>query len=1073
MAQLGSGIRLKVLSVLVGVAYSTSLLAQDTTSALSGKVVSASGSPLANVQIRVEDTRTGAVKTLSTNASGGFRFKGLAVGGPYTMTAEDDGASKTLENLSLSLSQPLNVTITLEENLVETVEVVGSLEGIVSENIGPSVNFSFDDLQNQPTVTRDIKDTLALDPRISIDAANSDAIQCGGANNRFNSITVDGIRQNDNFGLNNNGYPTERLPFPYDAIDQVSVQLSPFDVEYGGFTGCTVNSVIRSGSNEIHGSVFYDYTNDDLQGDELEGNSINVPDFNEPRYGFTIGGPIIPDKLFFFLAYEKHEPVEVFQFGPEDGSAANPIAGISTQLLNDIAATAQNTYGYTVGAIPTSFDESEDKYLAKINWTINESHRASFIFQNTDGNNAQTTDFDRDSFSFLDHFYSRENELTTYSTQFFSDWTENLSTEIKVGYTKVENTQASFTSDSDFGEFIILDANPSVDGEQQVAFGADEFRQANDLDYETTTFKLAGSYFFDEHEFSAGFEYESVDIFNLFVPGSQGLFSFATLEDFNNGQAERIEFNNTASLNPNDAAASFTFNNYTVYVQDEWEITDALSLTYGLRYDIWNSGDTPTANANFLERYGFSNAQEPDFDLLQPRIGVQYRLNDTTRLYGGLGRFAGGNPNVWLSNNFSNDGTRVLSSALENGVAGLQQANTDRFGFNVPQALIDGLTGGDGSVNAQTADFDVPSVWKFNLGVQREFGDGWKSGADFIFTKQENSAIVQAANTVFIGNAPDGRPRYRNVDLLDAGCREQPATCETSGRPSPDYVLTNSEVDGTSRIFSLFLDKYFDYGLNFSAGYAFSNAKEASPMNSSTASSNYGNLSVRDLNNPQLATSSYQIEHRFTLNLGYAYAFFGDYETRVNLFAQRVSGKPFSYTFRRDPGFGDARFFEDRNLLYIPSGPGLDDDPIVTYEEQGEDEDGNPTGFDIDAFNAFITDSGLDGSRGQILNRNSERSSWWTRVDLKFTQEFPGFSEEHRGTITFTIRNLGNLLNDDWGIFRQVNFEFNNPVVSASIIQDENGQDIYRFDEFNLPQSQSIDNNASLWSMRLGVNYQF
>jgi outer membrane receptor for ferrienterochelin and colicin len=1043
-------------AVVLALGLSTSAMAADTTSAgIRGTVSVESGQTISNAIVTLTDTRTGATKTLTTNDSGNFSSKGLRVGGPYTVMVKDEEGSRTIQDVYLNLGSPTNLAVELvSASSVERIVVTGSITGLMMEANGPSANFSFEDLQTQPSISRDIKDVLANDPRIVIDSSNSDAIQCGGANNRFNSITVDGIKQNDNFGLNNNGYPTERLPFPFDAIDQVAVELAPFDVEFGGFTGCNINAVIRSGTNEFHGSVFMDYTNDSMQGDEIDGDKFEVPDYSEKRMGFTLGGPIIKDKLFFFAAYEEHNPSQIFDNGPEGAGFAEPIEGLTVAMLNDVAQIAQDVYGYQVGDIATSADEAEEKMLLKLDWIINEDHRASLTYQNTDGNSISSTGTGSTSYAFDDRYYERANELTTFSAQLFSDWTDDFVTEFRIGQAEVKNGQTPFTSDPSFGDFEIQEVAPGVD----VFLGADQFRQANKLEYTTDSLKFSGTYYMDDHEITAGFEYESVEVFNLFVPGSQGRFQFDSLEDFRNGMASRIRYNIPTSLNPDDGAAAFTFENTTLYIQDRMVVTDDLTMTFGLRYDKWESDDIPTANANFKERYGFTNAVGPDMDLLQPRLGFNYIFDDETFVYGGLGLFAGGNPNVWLSNNYSNNGVSISASDIRSGSpeadAALLAANTPNFGQEVPALSASSLVGGDGAVNALSSDFEVPSLWKYNIGIQREFENTLILGADLIYTKQQDSAKSHPLNTVQVGTAPDGRPIYQDVDLLNSACVTDATSSACNGRSTTDYIMTNADEDGTATIISLFANQSFDNGFKYALGYAFMDAEEGSPMNSSTVSSNFGNLSVKDLNNPAIATSNYEVRHRFTLNLSYSTELIDGYATKVNMFGQRVKGKAFSYTFDGDPGFGDERSWEDRNLLYVP----LENDSKVTY---GPD-------FDLAAFNQFISDQGLEGSRGTILDRNTANSSWWTRVDLKFTQEIPGFMEGHKGSVFLSIKNVGNLLNDKWGKYEQVDFEYNAPVVDAEI---SNGQ--YNYTNFDGFRGQSTDSSASSWSAVVGVNYKF
>ncbi len=1044
-------------AVALSIGLSTTAMAQETSSGVRGTIVNESGAIVEGAVITVTDTRTGQSRTYNSESNGAFSARGLRVGGPYTISVTDSEGTRTVKDIFLTLGETSNIEISLQPADVERIVVSGYASGVMTEATGPGASFGFEQLQSQPNVDRDIKDVIAIDPRISIDPTNSGAIGCAGVNNRFNSLTVDGVKQNDNFGLNANGYPTERLPFPFDAIDQVAVELAPFDVLYGGFTGCTINAVTRSGTNEVHGSVFFDYTNDSLQGDEVDSNEFVVPAFNERRYGGTVGFPIIKDKLFFFGAFEKHEPVDVIEFGPEGAPVLNEIEGLTSKILGRVSSIASDVYGYQVGDVLSALDLEEEKVLAKIDWEINNDHRAQITYQNTKGFTLSTTGLGNDSFAFSDRYYQRRNELTTYGVQIFSDWNSKLSTQFRVNRAEVVNGQTPGSSQPDFGDVTIFDVAPGVD----VSLGVDRFRQANQLNYDTDNYVFIANYFEGDHEFTAGIEYENVSVFNLFVPGSQGIFEFDSLEDFENQQASRIEYNIPPSLDVNDGAAEFDFRTFTAYFQDRWMVNADLTLTLGLRYDKYTSDSDPIENSRFEQRYGFSNAQGPDFDLIQPRLGFNYIYDDETFIYGGVGLFSGGNPNVWLSNNYSNNGVSIRGSELEGDstdprvLAALDGTNTANFGFELPALSIDPefFVGGDGAVNALDPDFEVPALWKYNIGIQHELDDGLLLTADVIYTREKNPAMTIPLNIRTVGTAPDGRPVYQDFDALDADCQADPSS-SNCGRSGTDYLLTNNPDEGSGWVYTFTAQKRFDNGFNATFGYSHQDIEQGSPMNSSTASSNYGNLSVTDLQSPEVATSNYQIEHRFTLNLSYTHEFFDGYATRFNLFATRRSGQVFSYTFDGDPGFGDERFFEDRNLLYVP----LENDPLVNYGPN----------FDQAAFDRFIADAGLEGSRGTIVDRNAQDSDWVSRVDFRVAQEIPGFMDGHSGEIFFAIRNLGNLLNDQWGVLRQVPFEYNEPVVDAEFADGQ-----YTFTNFDGPRGQRIDTEASAWSARVGINYRF
>jgi outer membrane receptor for ferrienterochelin and colicin len=321
--------------------------------------------------------------------------------------------------------------------------------------IGPSANFGLATLESAPAINRNITDVIRADARFYVDESRGDinAVQCAGKNSRFNSLTVDGVRMNDSFGLNSNGYPTERMPFSYDAIEQVAVELAPFDVEYGGFSACNINAVTKSGGNEFSGSVFYDYTSDSLRGDKLEGQSIQSGSYDENRYGITFGGPIIKDKLFFFAAYEKLDGANLFDRGPIGSGAVDEVL-VTQAELDEIVEIANEVYFYDPGTIPSSMNHEDEKLLVKLDWNINEEHRLAFTYNYNDGENFSEADGESSEFEFSNHLYERGAELNSYAGTLYSDWADNFSTELRVAYLEIDNRQIS-VGGTDFGEIRV------------------------------------------------------------------------------------------------------------------------------------------------------------------------------------------------------------------------------------------------------------------------------------------------------------------------------------------------------------------------------------------------------------------------------------------------------------------------------------------------------------------------------------------------------------------------------------------------------------------------------------------
>ena len=1124
------------LAAVVLLALPVAGFAQETTAGIRGTVSAPDGSPVVNASIRVTDTRTSASRMTSTSSSGSFTMGGLRVGGPYVVTISSANYTDTrVTDVYMELGETLAFDVALSAEALEEIIVTAEALQAVQVAVGPSSTFNLDDLQNLPAINRDIRDVIRIDPRVYIDQGFVDSVQCLGANPRFNSLTVDGIRMNDNFGLNSNGFPTQRQPFPFDAIQNVAIELAPFDVQYGGFTACNINAVTKSGGNEFSGSVFFDYTDDSYIGDKLQGDPVPPGDFDEKRYGFSIGGPIVQDKLFFFAAYEKAETASTFDRCGADAVCGRPVLGVSQAQIDRIADISRTLYNYDPGDPISTSPVEDEKYLLKLDWQINDSHRAAATYSYNDGFSLARPDSDDDEFEFSKHFYEQGAELNAYTGQLYSDWTDNFSTEFRIGYSELDNRQIS-TSEP-FGE-VRIETYHDVDcvadpacvlgdpatgyspDRANVFLGRDDSRQANDLDYDTTNLKLAGTYTYGDHVISGGYEFESVDIFNLFLQHTVGEYRFdeentdilgntvgcssitdpdGCIDQFEAFSPDDIYIGNANTLNPSDAAALFEYTVHTLYVQDEFTIAVSnLTLVAGLRYDWYDSSDLPSENADFIARTGFSNSQNFDGEsLIQPRFGFTWDATDTLSLRGGFGLFSGGNPNVWLGNNYQNDGFTQVQAREGDEADPANPVNLDELNrepnrslltvplgvdgngvplFDPPTNTLNFITGGANTgVNAVDPNFDPPSNWKFSLGGTWVFdlpgiwGQGYTLNGDVIYTQAEDSAIIVDDTLVQIGAAPDGRPIYYPTDKSVAGCEadplSNPAGC--SRLFNADYILTNVVGDDAEQLsFSVSLSKAYDFGFEWTLGYAYTESDEVSPMTSSTAGSNFFNIAVADPNNPGLRPSNYEIPHRVILNLAYKKAFFGDYDTRINVYGSWNQGRPFSYTFRDQTMFIQGPFFnpdDDRSLLYMPSGPS---DPNVVFDP----------GFDTDAFFAFAAGRDLTAFGGGIVPRNAFHSSYWTKFDLRISQQLPGFGESHRTQAYLVIENFGNLLNDDWGTLHERGFPRTNDIVEASI--DDGGtptdftDDVYVFETFN-EGGQGRVSSASLWAIRIGFNYSF
>ena len=982
--------------------------AQVTTSDITGFVTTETGTPISNANVAVSNSATGFARQVNTDSNGAFTVRNLSVSGVYNVSVSAEGyQGERVENISLKLGGTSALNFALDNGAIQDEIIVVAQRNVLADiAIGPSASFGLETLENAPAINRNIADVIRLDPRVYIDESRGDinSVQCAGQSSRFNSITLDGISLNDSFGLNSNGYPTERMPFPFDALEQVSVEIAPFDVQYGGFTACNINSVTKSGTNEIHGGAFIDYTDDGLRGGSVDGadTAANFGNFDEIRYGFNAGGPIIKDRLFIFGAYEKLEGANVF----DRDALGTGAFQVSQAEADNIADIARNVYQYDPGNIPSNFDNSDEKILVKVDLNISDRHRLALTYDYNDGDNTVRSDGDSDELEFSNHFYQRRSVLKSYVGSLYSDWTDNFSTELRVGYLSLDNDQTP-VGGTDFGEFQI-----QTDRGATVYLGADDSRQANDLNYDVLNFIFRANYDIGNHQFSGGIERNDLDIFNLFIQQAQTEVRFNSVDDFRNGIASQIEFNNAPSLNQNDAAANFGYAINTVYGQDEFTLGDKLTLVAGLRYDWYTSDDVPTENPDFVADYGFSNSQNLDGKgLLQPRLGFTFDATDELQFRGGVGRYSGGNPNVWISNNYSGNNIDQVGARLRDRTNGIDLFALDYTlaedgvpnapGYAVPQQLADQVASGTGSnfeLNYLDPDFEIPSEWKYSIGAtwrpdfntgEGIFGGLWNFQGDLIFSDAKNTAIVQHGDLEQTGTQViDGvtYPVYDSVRLAS-------------------FVLTNADVSNESFVASLGASKEWDNGISMTVGYAYSDAKDVQPMTSSVAFSNYSNRAFTDPQEQVLSTSNYNIKHRFTGSLSYAKDFWRNYDTRFFAFFQSSSGRPYS------------RVLDGQSNNIYGFTPFLNDDSVL-----------------------------VPGTE-----RNEFTGPSWTKIDLKISQDLPGFRNGDRAQVFMVIDNFTNLLNDEWGVLEQPSFP-------RTLVPGQ-------------PFSTSVD--ASAYQIRFGATYDF
>jgi len=1023
----------------VALGLSMTAMADDTASSIKGRINLPTTADNSSTVITIVHEASGLKRTVSVNESGDYSIRGLRVGGPYKLTIDTVSFDDRIIG-DIYLNQGSNdlggVTIANQQVLEEVVTV-----GTVTDmSIAGGNSFGEDRIMSSASIARDLKDTVKRDPFASINGDNG-ALSIAGSNPKMNSLVVDGIKQNDDFGLEASGYPTLRSPISLDAVESVAVNTSPMSVKYGGFSGGQVSVTVKSGTNEVDGSVFYEHSSDSIAGDA-------VPlEYEEDTYGGTIGFPILEDKVFGFISYEKYESPQSAEYGPIGaGYGEDSQSGVTLAELQEIQQIAADVYGIdNIGTYAASPTEEDEKILAKFDWYINDDHRASITYQNTEGNSTKgLTTYSDGDLNLSSRWYNETQTLETYVANLYSDWSDDFSTDLKIGYKDSAKTSSPILP-LGIGQVTVNNANR--DG---VVFGTERFRQANRLSNKNLEVRLEANYFVGDHQILFGGVYNDLDIFNVFAADAMGTWEFASIDDFRNGVVDRFDYQGVPGGSVDDAAGAFKMQTYTFFIEDQWAVNDDLDLTFGLRYETISMPDSPVENQNFINRYGYSNTATFDGkDVVLPRFGFTYQLTDDTEISGGVGRFAGGYPNVWMANSYQNDGTTLLTLNT-----GWDQAwGRPDFG-NISQDTIDALPDADGTVNALDPNFEIPTDWRYLLEVKHYFsapviGDDWLVGLKAEYRQKENDVAWQELNREYAFTGEDGRVIY------------EPNSQHT------DFLLTNATKDGQSTVLAVYFDKEWDNGISLYTSYTNTDVDEGNLGSSSRAVSNYQYPVVQfDRNASTVGRGGYMNEHRFTMSLDWKAELFSGLDTTVGLFWEIKSGRPMSWVMGsyRDTGFGDQGSLANSSayLPYIPDGA---NDPLVNYGY----------GLDYDTLMEAVEELGLDKYAGSIIPKGTHDQPWIRSLDLHFSQEIPGFSDDHKGVLYFDIQNVLNLMNDEWGIVRYQNFGTKKLVdmnydpttgtYTYSVPYGQSGLETHKWNSTNAKQSN--------WRMKLGVRYRF
>ena len=1078
--------------------------AQSTSAGVGGQVTGAGGAPVTGADVTIVHTESGTVSRATTDASGRYNARGLRVGGPYTITVTKPGeGTRTEDNVYLTLNQisTVNAALTGDMTTLATVTAtaVGGSEVFSTTKMGSGTAVNQRTIESLPSMGGNIQDYMRLDPRVAFTDRASGSISAGGQNPRFNKITIDGVSASDTFGLEGNNMPTQRQPVSMEAIEALDIDLSSYDVTIAGAAGANINAVTKSGTNEVHGSV-YGYMRD---GDWFGSHPLTRAPFSEydkeETYGFTVGGPIIKDRLFFFANYEKFERSKP---GPDLSSTPlfNSTADFNAADLQRVVDIARNSLGFDPGWYEGATGNTDlEEYAVKIDWNINDNHRANIRYSKLEQNRLRADGNSASALVLSSSWFNHAKTVERYVGQVFSDWSENFSTEFKVSYRDYSAIRQTPTN----APLVTVYFDDGIAGNQltsgdYIRFGTERSSMGNVLTTETWNYFGSATWTVGDHDIKFGFEYADNDIYNQFLQDAWGNYSFYVprvngVNDF--GNLERRQYFdydlNTNVANPNAIPAIFSNQNLGFFVQDTWYATPNLTLTLGVRGDRPSTGNDPQFNACFAAAPGAANVAQcgtghtGGFGLdnsftfnnkfiIQPRFGFNYTFDTDlqTQLRGGVGMFQGDAPTVWVSNAYQSTGLNYTSYQNLTDWQGVPYS-ADGFNQNVPNAPGAAVR----NVNVIDKDFELPSVWKANIAFDKETPWwGVVASAELLVTETRNGLFYNSLNIGPGFEGYDGRRLFWNPSVYNFSNTSN----GRFGRNAyfGDVFLLRNTDKGRSRQMTLSLAKPWtpDSDWSWSVGYTYTDTKEVGALTSSTAGSGFGSQYNFTTNEEALHRARYEIRDRFSGAINWEHAFFGDYKTQVGLFYEGRSGRPYSYIFAGDAN-GDGRTFND--LFYVPSGPG---DVLFGTVNNAGVFTANPA-MERAFFDWLATQEDLSKFKGTYAPENEFRAGWVNTFDVRISQELPGFMKGHKSKVWIDIQNVGNLINNDWGHVLDWGFNANQAAATLVGIDRATGKYVYGYrsgTSFGQPgnlavptDADSNTNGISQWSVQVGLRYDF
>jgi len=1038
-------------------------LAQGLTSAsINGKVSAMDGEELPSASVMAVHIPTGTVYGTSTRMDGKYNLTGLKTGGPYKITVSFVGYhSQVKENVYLELAQNLMINFKLPESSVTLSELTVTAEksAIMSQaRTGSAQNVSEKSMQEIPTTSRDFQSFSKLSPLFS-----GSNLGAAGRSSKYNNIQIDGTQYNDLFGLGSTGTPggqSGTTPISLDAISEFQVVIAPYDVRQSGFTGGGINAITRSGTNQYHGSVYGFGRNQNLSGQYTDYKSVKtkkMDEFKDYQFGIRAGGPIIEDKLFFFINGEK----TIYTYPQPNLSLNNGFGGKTVaelQALGDQFVAALAAKGFTAGSYNlATFEQPSSKLFVRFDYNLAENHKLTVRNNFVDAGSDKLYNYRADSRLIFDtQPYQMSNMTNSTVAQLNSTFGNTMSNELIVGYTTIRDKRKGKTADAP--EVLIKELSKTF----SMYAGPDRFSSANRLDQDIFEFSDNFSLFMGDHTFTFGTHNEFFSFSNLFARSAFGYYEYNSLADFAADKVSYYQRVYSRFGNQRDPsavpAAEFSVSQFGFYAQDEWAILPTLKITAGIRVDIPTFPTTPAKNDSVPKYFPQYNTDKiPSGNMLwSPRVGFNWDVTGerTTQVRGGIGIFTGRIPYVWMSNNFGNTG--MFTAEVNYGGSGTLPFNPDPRSQYISGDPGTGAAKFQSEIDVVDPNLKLPQVMRFNLGVDQELICGFIGTAEFLYSKSLNEMLYRKGNLKpSTSNIADGRPKYGGTDYGNGNFW--------------DIMELYNTSDGYQYNLMFQLQRNVARGVSINTAYTFGEAKDKNSLSSSQAASqmNYSPIDM-DPNNPALTTSQWEVRHRVFASVSYAAEFFQNAPTTISLFYNGQSGNPFSFVVNGDLN-NDG--FRSNDLFYVPKDV---NDILVGKITGGNFVAATATGTTAADLDAFIqNDDYLSKNRGKISQRNGAREKWQQYLDLRVTQDIPDLWGMGNFQLSLDILNVANLLNTSWGKVETAGLGTYNIVALQGFVTNNGvaNTPVYGFSKPANNSVYSVSDIASRWRMQLGVRY--